>query len=161
MDPHRRTPMLVPQPNSRRNSPGRPSLLERIRRRFWTSKQQEEPEVPWFLDGVTVLSPEGSAEVLDEIRNGSPLTPERAAMFERIRVLREVHARSELDDCGGPVDPYRRTPMLSPEGSREVEEEMSNPAADTPGRRALFERVEVRAAMRRRMEEADCPMQKS
>ena len=32
-----------------------------------------------------------------------------------------------------------RTPMLTPEGSREVEEEMRRPPADTPGRRRMFE----------------------
>jgi hypothetical protein len=34
-----------------------------------------------------------------------------------------------------------------------VEEEMAAPPADAPGRRALFERVKIRAAMRRRVEE--------
>jgi hypothetical protein len=48
------------------------------------------------------------------------------------------------------MDPYRRTPPLSPEGSREVEEEMAAPPADTPARRALFERVRVRTEARRR-----------
>jgi hypothetical protein len=46
------------------------------------------------------------------------------------------------------MDPYRRTPPLSPEGSREVEAEMARPPADTPARRAMFERVRVRAAKR-------------
>lgn len=36
---------------------------------------------------------------------------------------------------------YRRTPPLSPEGSREVLEEMSKPPKDTPQRRATEERV--------------------
>jgi hypothetical protein len=35
----------------------------------------------------------------------------------------------------------RRTPPLSIEGSREVLEEMSNPPADTPERRATFARA--------------------
>jgi hypothetical protein len=35
----------------------------------------------------------------------------------------------------------RRTPPLSVEGSREVIEEMSKPPADTPERRATFERA--------------------
>jgi hypothetical protein len=35
----------------------------------------------------------------------------------------------------------RRTPPLSVEGSREVIEEMSRPPADTPERRATFERA--------------------
>lgn len=35
----------------------------------------------------------------------------------------------------------RRTPPLSIEGSREVIEEMSRPPADTPERRATFERA--------------------
>lgn len=37
-------------------------------------------------------------------------------------------------------DPYRRTPPLSLEGSREVLDEMARPPADTPERRALFAR---------------------
>jgi len=36
----------------------------------------------------------------------------------------------------------RRTPPLSVEGSREVIEEMSRPPADTPERRATFERAD-------------------
>jgi hypothetical protein len=48
------------------------------------------------------------------------------------------------------MDPYRRTPPLSPEGSREVEEEMARPPADTPERRALFERVRMMAEGHRR-----------
>lgn len=35
----------------------------------------------------------------------------------------------------------RRTPPLSIEGSREVLEEMSNPPADTPERRATWKRI--------------------
>lgn len=43
----------------------------------------------------TILSPEGSAEVEEELKNGTPMTPERAASFERLRQMREVHRRSE------------------------------------------------------------------
>ena len=46
------------------------------------------------------------------------------------------------------------TPPLSDEGSREVEEEMSRPPADTPGRRRMFELVRQWAERRRRDEEA-------
>ena len=41
-----------------------------------------------------ILSPEGSAEVEEELKHGTPLTPERAASFERMRQMREVHRRS-------------------------------------------------------------------
>lgn len=33
----------------------------------------------------TILSPEGWAEIEDEVRNGTPMTPERKAMFELVR----------------------------------------------------------------------------
>ena len=56
-------------------------------------RDEDELDVPWFLDGVTVLSPEGSREVLDEIKNGTPLTPERAATFERARRMAGVRKR--------------------------------------------------------------------
>ena len=172
-------------------------------------KEDDDLELPWwFPDGITVLSEEGSREVLDEIRNGTPLTPERAAtferarrmagvrkqrmekgpmspyhpiisspegsreveeepangplltterraMFERMRQREEVRKTSEALSPDGLVDPYRRTPPLSLEGSRVVEEEMARPPADTPERRALFERVRVRAAMRRRVAEIE------
>lgn len=39
---------------------------------------------------LTILSPEGSAEVEEEIRNGTPLTPERRATFERMRQMEGV-----------------------------------------------------------------------
>lgn len=51
------------------------------------------------------------------------------------------------------MDPYRRTPPLSPEGSREVEEELKNGSPDTPERRAMFERMRVRAEVRKRQAE--------
>lgn len=37
----------------------------------------------------------------------------------------------------------RRTPPLSPEGAREVLEEMARPPKDTPERRATEERVRI------------------
>lgn len=43
-----------------------------------------------------------------------------------------------------------RTPPLSDEGSREVEEEMRRPPADTPERRRTFEGVRQWAEIRRR-----------
>lgn len=119
-------------------------------------------------DQPLVLDEEGSREVLDEIENGSPLTPERAATFARMRAMAGVRGQqsSPAEDPEDPrraairahpelVDTYRRTPTLSPEGVREIEAEMACPPLDTPGRRALFERVEARAAMRRRMVERD------
>lgn len=43
-----------------------------------------------------------------------------------------------------------RTPPLSDEGSREVEEEMRRPPADTPGRRRMSELLrEVREILKR------------
>lgn len=48
------------------------------------------------------------------------------------------------------MDPYRRTPELSPEGTRELLEEMANPPADTPERRATFERMRLMAEVRKR-----------
>lgn len=46
-------------------------------------------------DEPVVLDEEGSQEVLDEIIHGSPLTPERRATFERMRLMAEVHRQSE------------------------------------------------------------------
>jgi hypothetical protein len=43
------------------------------------------------------------------------------------------------------MDPYRRTPELSPEGTREILEEMASPPKDTPERRATFERMRLAA----------------
>jgi hypothetical protein len=40
-----------------------------------------------------VLSEEGSREVLDEIKNGSPLTPERQETFELMRQMAGVRKR--------------------------------------------------------------------
>lgn len=51
------------------------------------------------LDDVyppVILSPEGSAEVEEELKNGTPMTPERKASFERMRQMAEVHRRSAL-----------------------------------------------------------------
>ncbi|HEX8695556.1 MAG TPA: hypothetical protein VF746_24295 [Longimicrobium sp.] len=49
-----------------------------------------------------------------------------------------------------------RTPPLSDEGSREVEEEMRRPPADTPERRATFELVrQITEWRKRRAAEAD------
>jgi hypothetical protein len=48
------------------------------------------------LPEPTILSPEGTREVLMEIRYGSPLTPQRKAMLERVRaqeVIRKRRAR--------------------------------------------------------------------
>lgn len=55
--------------------------------------RRDEIDLPSFLDGVTVLSPEGSREILEEIKNGTPLTPERAATFERARQMAGVRKR--------------------------------------------------------------------
>jgi len=54
-----------------------------------------------------------------------------------------------------------RHPSLEPstpwsvEASREIFEEMARPPADTPERRATFERARVMSEVRRRMEEAE------
>jgi hypothetical protein len=48
-----------------------------------------------------------------------------------------------------------RTPPLSDEGSREVEEEMRRPPADTPERRRMFEIVRQWAEVRKRRAESD------
>jgi hypothetical protein len=48
-----------------------------------------------------------------------------------------------------------RTPPLSDEGSREVEEEMRRPPADTPERRRTFEGVRRWAEIRKRRADAD------
>ena len=45
---------------------------------------------------------------------------------------------------------YRRTPPLSPEGTREVLEEMTKPAEDTPERRAFEKQVRIMDEVRRR-----------
>lgn len=44
-------------------------------------------------DEPVILSEEGSREVLDEIANGTPLTPERRATFERMRAMAGVRTR--------------------------------------------------------------------
>jgi hypothetical protein len=41
-----------------------------------------------------ILSPEGSAEIEEELKHGTPMTPERKATFERMRQMREVQRRS-------------------------------------------------------------------
>ena len=46
---------------------------------------------------------------------------------------------------------YRRTPPLSPEGSREILEEMAGTPEDTPERRATFELVRQMEALRKRL----------
>ncbi|HEX6041199.1 hypothetical protein [Longimicrobium sp.] len=60
-------------------------------------QEHETMELPWYLEGVTVLTPEGSAEVLEEIRNGSPDTPERLAMFERMDRRAEIRKRLAVE----------------------------------------------------------------
>lgn len=148
MNPHRRTSPLSSEPRSRRDDRSRPSLLQRIRRRLGFGRRHEELELPWFLDGVTVLSPEGSAEVLNEIENGSPLTPERAAMFERME--RRARVRREREEAELPwlLDGIT---VLTPEGSAEVLEEIRNGSPDTPERRAMFARMDQRAGILERL----------
>jgi hypothetical protein len=63
-----------------RRSHGRPRLEE-------IQKGLKHPDEP------TILSDEGSQEVMDEILNGSPLTPERRATFERMRSMAGVRTR--------------------------------------------------------------------
>jgi len=50
-----------------------------------------------------------------------------------------------------------RTPPLSDEGSREVEEEMRRPPADTPGRRRMSALLREVRANRKRRAQADAP----
>lgn len=45
---------------------------------------------------------------------------------------------------------YRRTPPLSPEGTRELLDEMSRPAEDTPERREFEKQVRIMEEVRRR-----------
>lgn len=72
----------------------------------------------------TILSPEGSTEVEEELRNGSPLTPERRAMFERMRRRAEVRKRwAEIEQ--GLHDPDELI-LLSEESSREILDEIEN-----------------------------------
>jgi hypothetical protein len=123
-------------------TPERQAMFERMDRRAELRKRWAEREQDLHCPDEPIIRPNGGLrEILDEIENGSPMTPERAATFEQME--------------NNPMDPYRRTPPLSIKGSREVEEEMARPPADTPERRSLFERVRVRAAMRRRVAEAE------
>jgi len=49
----------------------------------------------------------------------------------------------------------RRTPPLSPEGVREIMEELASPPADTPERRATFERARAMSPLvKRELEQA-------
>ena len=98
MDPHRPT-ILTPE-SSAEVSPDTPeqrAMLKRMRREAevrerWVEISQglHDPDEP------IILSEEGSREVIDEIVNGSPMTPERAATFERMRQMAEVHRRSDV-----------------------------------------------------------------
>lgn len=101
----------------------------------------------------TILSPEGSAEVEEELKNGSPMTPERRAMFERMRQREGVRRRSGTvrRRPGDEMNPYRMTPPLTPEGAAEIIAEMESPPADTPQRRATFARARAMAAVRERL----------
>lgn len=49
----------------------------------------------------------------------------------------------------------QRTPPLSPEGSREVLDEMARPPKDTPQRRRTFEGARMMAALRERLAAAE------
>ena len=49
----------------------------------------------------------------------------------------------------------RRTPPLSPEGAREILEELANPPADTPERRVTFASARVMSPLvKRELEQA-------
>ena len=54
----------------------------------------------------------------------------------------------------------RRTPPLSIRGSREVFEEMARPPADTPERRATFDRVRAMTNVRVRPTDAPAALPK-
>ena len=53
---------------------------------------------------------------------------------------------------------YKRTPPLSDEGVREILEEMANPPADTPERRATFKLVHEMEARRKQLGLSDPPL---
>lgn len=134
-------------------TPERRAMFDRVQRRQDMRVHGTGVEQARHHPGEPVVRSEGgSREVLEEIKNGSPDTPGRRAMFDLVRQMGGVRKRRPNHMRRSP-DPYRPTPPLSLEGSREVEEEMARPPADTPERRALFERVHVRAAMRARMAE--------
>lgn len=95
-----------------------------------------------------ILSPEGSAEVEEEFRSGSALTPERRAMFERMNRRAEVRKRwAEIEQ--GLHDPDEPI-LLSEEGSREVLDEIENGSPLTPARAATFERMRQMADVHER-----------
>lgn len=87
-----------------------------------------------------ILSPEGSAAVEHELKRGTPMTPERAATFERMRQMAGVRKR-RLDR-----DDVHSTTILSPEGSADVEEELKHGTPMTPGRRAMLDLARTREA---------------
>jgi hypothetical protein len=133
--------------------PGRRSMLrafiDRLRSRGDARRRRTEIEQGRHIPGEPlILSEEGSREVMDEIKNGSPLTPERRAMFERIRVREAVRKRQAEIEQGRhfPGEPV----ILSEEGSREVLDEIKNGSPLTPERRETFELMRQMAGVRKR-----------
>jgi hypothetical protein len=114
LDPYRRTPPLslagsceveeeMAQPPA--DTPERHALFERVRRKQegrdrWTEISRRLNH----LDELLVLDEQGSREVIDEIVNGSPLTHERRATLERMRLMAEVQRRSDQLDPTPPPD---------------------------------------------------------
>jgi hypothetical protein len=93
------------------------------------------------------LSVEGSREVIEEMKRPPPDTPGRRRMFElmdEVRPLVRKLMQSRLL-AGGTGDEAmsRGIPRLSRKGTRELIREMESPPADTPERRAMFERADA------------------
>lgn len=94
MDPNRPT-ILSPEGSAEApDTPEQRAMLKRVRREAevrerWAEISQglHDPDEP------LILSEEGSREVIDEIVNGSPMTPERAATFELMRQMAGVRKR--------------------------------------------------------------------
>lgn len=144
MDRDREQPML-----GHGRAPLLRALIDHVRgrgeaRRRTRAREQRLQDLP----SLTVLSTEGSREVIDELVHGSPLTPERRATLERMRRRDGVRPRWAEIEQGRhyPGEPV----VLSEAGSREVLEEIKNGSPDTPGRRAMFELVQQMAEVRKR-----------
>ncbi len=118
LDPYRRTPPLslegsrevlheMARPPA--DTPERRALFARVRRR--EEVRERWPQIARGLHHPgepIILDEQGSREVIDEIVNGSPLTPERRATFERMRLMADVHRRNaELDASTPPPDHER------------------------------------------------------
>jgi hypothetical protein len=125
------------------------AFVDRLRSRADARRRRAEIDQGRHLPGEPIiLSEEGSREVLDEIKNGSPLTPERQAMFERMRARKAVRKRQAEIAQGRhlPGEPI----ILTEEGSREVLDEIRNGSPLTPERRETFELMRQMTGVRKR-----------